>query len=102
MRRQFVQDFRVRRQAVSQWLRLLQGNHVGYRGIAVSWDRVQELPEDDSVLDQVLTQDFSVVSQKSATNDRGTELYIDTPVVLAVPNFHPDYSKIESIRQMGW
>ncbi|KAJ6186071.1 hypothetical protein N7519_007372 [Penicillium mononematosum] len=70
MRRQFIQDFRVRRQAVSQWLRFLQENHLGYRGIAVSWDRVQELPEDDSVLDQVLTQDINVVSQETATDDR--------------------------------
>ncbi|OQE26052.1 hypothetical protein PENFLA_c007G03296 [Penicillium flavigenum] len=69
MRRQFIQDFRVPRQAVSQWLRFLQ-EHVGYRGITVSWDRIQELPEDDSVLDQVLTQDINVVSQESATDDR--------------------------------
>ncbi|KAJ5229990.1 hypothetical protein N7489_010698 [Penicillium chrysogenum] len=29
MRRQFIQDFRVRRQAVSQWLRSLQENKYG-------------------------------------------------------------------------
>lgn len=77
------------------------GEYVWYRGIAVSCDRVQELPEDGRVLDHVLTQDISVVSQESATNDGGTESDIDTPVVSAVPNFLPDHSEIDSIRRMA-
>ena len=48
-RRQFWADFRVRRQYVLTWLRFLKANHLGYRYITISTDRIATLLVDSDV-----------------------------------------------------
>src|SRR6266566_5353432 len=48
-RRQFRADFRVRRQHVLTWLRFLKANHLGYRYITISTDRIATLLVDGDV-----------------------------------------------------
>jgi hypothetical protein len=52
---QFKKDFRVRRSAVTTWLKFLVANHPGYSDITLSEEVLGSLPEDGSVIDCVPT-----------------------------------------------
>ena len=47
--RQFQRDFRIRRHHVLAWLRFLRANHLDYRHVTISTDRLAALPADGDV-----------------------------------------------------
>ncbi|KAK6987993.1 hypothetical protein R3P38DRAFT_2660964, partial [Favolaschia claudopus] len=59
------EDFRVRRDAIQQWLEYLQDNHPSFRSrsVAIDWDRVNNLPQDGSVRDRLRTIDNQVMPE---------------------------------------
>ena len=53
--RHFKHSHRVRRQDILTWLQFLIRNHPDYRGLHIDHTRLSQLPEDDSVFDQMKT-----------------------------------------------
>ncbi|KAJ5183746.1 hypothetical protein N7492_001362 [Penicillium capsulatum] len=47
--RQFVADYRVRREAIARWLQFLRLRHPGYRDLQISAATLNALPHDDRV-----------------------------------------------------
>ena len=89
---------RVRRHAIETWLHFLRENHPGYSGITISSDRIQNLPDDSSVIDDILTQSTDPDPNSSTETDVTEE--IDAPVSTAVPNFIPDRTELDAVRNM--
>ena len=58
MNRQFSGRFRIRRAVVLIWLQFLKNHHPGYSDMVLSNNNLSQLPEDDSILDQLTTQEF--------------------------------------------
>ena len=52
-RRQFERDFHVRRSVVEIWLRTLKRYHPDYKHVSISNERLQQLPANGSVADEV-------------------------------------------------
>ena len=67
--RQFRTDFRVRRQHVLTWLRFLKANHLDYRHITISTDRVTALPVNGNVSVSV-----TCITDNTLSLDRPVEL----------------------------
>ena len=80
------------------WLQFLQQNHSGYTGIKISSDRIQNLLDDGSVVDHILTQSTDPDPNSSTETDDTEE--IDAPVSTAVPNFIPDRTELDAVRNM--
>ncbi|KAN0068857.1 hypothetical protein V8E54_013026 [Elaphomyces granulatus] len=55
--RQYLNDFKVNRSKIVQWLTFLQRNCPAYRDILIDADALSQLPEDGNVLDDILTLD---------------------------------------------
>ncbi|EAQ86310.1 hypothetical protein CHGG_07563 [Chaetomium globosum CBS 148.51] len=59
MDRQFRKRFRIRRRVVATWLRFLSRNHPGYKGFLLSESNLSQLPEDESIFDQLTIHEVS-------------------------------------------
>jgi hypothetical protein len=55
--RQLVRDLHVRRGVVSRWLHFLYQHHPGYSDIKISQEALDRLPQDASVVDDILIQE---------------------------------------------
>ena len=81
MNRQFRTRFRIRRQVVAIWLGFLARNHPGYRDFRLNEDNLSQLPEDDSIFDQLtihevesldgLQADYGPLEEDPADNEDG-------------------------------
>ncbi|KAN0072007.1 hypothetical protein V8E54_009736, partial [Elaphomyces granulatus] len=54
---QYLNDFKVNRSKIVQWLTFLKQNCPVYRDILIDADALSQLPEDGNVLDDILTLD---------------------------------------------
>ena len=72
-KRQFLQDFHVRRSAILTWLQFLKANHPNYQHINISTDRLNALPMDDDVSGSITTIDENTVESIDATEPTITE-----------------------------
>ncbi|KAJ9492798.1 hypothetical protein VN97_g425 [Penicillium thymicola] len=88
----------VKERARIPWLQFLQQNHPGYRNIKISSDRLQNLPDNNSVINQILTQPTDPCPDFSTETDIAED--IDAPVSTAVPNFIPDRTELDAVRDM--
>lgn len=52
-----------------RWPQFLQQNHPGYRNIEISSDRLQNLPDNSSVINQILTQSTDPCPDSSTETD---------------------------------
>ena len=52
--RRFTKRYTVRRSAIGQWLCFLKVNHPDYRDVEICSTRLTSLPENGSILDQLL------------------------------------------------
>ncbi len=81
MDRQFRKRFRIRRRVVALWLDFLARNHPGYRNFRLSKENLSQLPDDDSIFDQLtihevtsldgLAADQGPVEEQLAENEDG-------------------------------
>ena len=71
MNRQFSRRFRIRRAIVLMWLRFLKAHHPGYSDMVLSDHNLSQLPEDDSVLSQLTTQEFEASTDIPPPPDAG-------------------------------
>ena len=55
--RQYLNDFKVNRSKIVQWLTFLKRNCPAYRDILIDANALSQLPEDGNVLDDILTLD---------------------------------------------
>lgn len=104
LNRQFRQDCRVRRGAVSVWLDYLQNNHPAYRDITVDEFRLSQLPPNADVLDQLQVFDDDDVAVGSAPDngphDVADDASDDAPsVATAVPDIMPTTSEMDQLRR---
>ncbi len=53
MDRQFRKRFRIRRRVVALWLDFLARNHPGYRNFRLSEENLSQLPDDNSIFNQL-------------------------------------------------
>ena len=100
MGRQFVRDFRVRRAVITTWLHFLRVHHPGYQDIAISADRLDRLPDDGDVMEQVLSQSVDPDSAPASVETDAPDDDDDYPVVAAVPNFLAQDTEINAVRDM--
>lgn len=94
--RQFRRDFRVRRQCVSTWLRYLVRNHPGYQDIYIDDNNLTQLPEDGSVIDQILTE---MIADENVDENTDIPEDADHPEVVAVPDMTVSESEAQQLRQ---
>ena len=71
MNRQFRGRFRIRRAIVLMWLQFLKDRHPGYSDMVLSDHNLSQLPEDDSVLGQLTTQEFEASTDVLPPPDAG-------------------------------
>jgi hypothetical protein len=92
LQRQFIRDFRVRRENVVRWLQYLRHNHPGYRDIEVSQATIDLLPPDSSVADDILAEEIDPVETRPEGEDDADA------VSSAVPDFLAREEEIDAIR----
>ena len=93
--RQFRQDYRVRREAVWQWLQFLKTNHPGYRDIGLDHSVLGRLPIDGNVMDQIAAHDLPA-EEDSIDIDLPDE---EPPEVAAIPDMIIDHNELERLQQ---
>ncbi|EED12765.1 conserved hypothetical protein [Talaromyces stipitatus ATCC 10500] len=94
LQRQFIHDFRVRRERVLKWLSFLRQNHPGYRDIEISTAALELLPLDGDVVDQVINKSLDPVQISDSAD---TEV-IEPPEVCAVPDLLAQEDEMSAIR----
>ncbi|EED11952.1 hypothetical protein TSTA_000300 [Talaromyces stipitatus ATCC 10500] len=96
LNRQFRRDFRVKRGYIYAWLSYLIADHPGYRDIQINHANLTQLPEDGSVIDQILTED---VANESVDDDTDILAEADNPETVAVPDMTVSESEVQQLRQ---
>jgi ATP-dependent DNA helicase PIF1 len=95
-------DTRVWRSHVRVWLQYLRRHHYGYRNIEISNYRLNELPVDDDVEDQLIVQDQAGANTEAEEQARSNEEgdgHDDEPAVAAVKDLIADTTEIEQLRE---
>ena len=90
LQRQFIREFRVRREAVSVWLEYLRMNHSGYRDIEIDTEVLSQLPDDGTVIDRIATED---IDEPQSNGDTGAEIDAD------LENLFPEQQELDPLRQ---
>lgn len=102
MELQFRRRFRIRRAPVEQWLRFLLHNHPGYRGLSLREDLLSQLPDDDSVFDQLTIHEVPQITDIPADAGPVDEMLDDdseTYDEAAVPNLLINESELSHLRR---
>ncbi|EED11568.1 hypothetical protein TSTA_008640 [Talaromyces stipitatus ATCC 10500] len=81
LQRQFIHDFRVRREHIIKWLAFLRSNHPRYRNIEIFQATIDLLPLDDDVADQVINESLDPIE----TNPDTTHMEDVEPPELSAP-----------------
>lgn len=71
----FNREFRVRRSAIQKWLLFLRENHPGYYGIEIDYTILSQLPEDNSIVDNILSE---FIEPEEGENPRSTSSPTDS------------------------
>ncbi|KJZ68728.1 hypothetical protein HIM_11880 [Hirsutella minnesotensis 3608] len=95
--RQFIRQFRVRRQAVMVWLDYLRHHHSGYRCIVIDKERLSQLPEDGNVLDTVPQ---SQVEAADVGPEEDQEAEPDLEDAAAVPDLLAKDTELDALRSI--
>ncbi|KAH0286331.1 hypothetical protein M436DRAFT_86333 [Aureobasidium namibiae CBS 147.97] len=87
LERQFVRDFRVRREVIRQWLTFLRINHPGHRDIGIDFEVLESLPLGQHVLDDIAVQHAEDASADPTPIDSAQ----DNPALIfgAIPDVLP-------------
>ena len=80
LRREFQRHCRVKRADIQQWLEYLIDHHPAYRDLTIDSSNLNQLPEDDTIYDQLQTVD--IVDKDTAAQD--------TPAQDTAPQQEPD------------
>ncbi|EED11567.1 hypothetical protein TSTA_008630 [Talaromyces stipitatus ATCC 10500] len=94
LQRQFIHDFRVRRERIIKWLTFLRLNRPGYRDIEISKEALNLLPLDGDVTDQIFNESLDPVQISDSTN---TEV-VEPPELSAVPDLLAQEDEMTAIR----
>ncbi|EED14664.1 conserved hypothetical protein [Talaromyces stipitatus ATCC 10500] len=95
LQRQFINDFRVRRECITKWLAFLRSNHPGYRDITISQQAIDFLPRDSSVANDIFSQSIDPV--EIDLKDVSDE--VEIPEHCAVPDLIAQEDEITAIRE---
>jgi hypothetical protein len=93
--RQFVRDLHMG--AVSQWLHFLYRHHPGYFDIEISREALDRLPQDASVVGDILIQETEAEGQSS--HDAADADDDPAPDTAAVPDLTADDTEVNAIRE---
>jgi hypothetical protein len=87
VQREYDKRFNVRRREVEAWLRYLVQHHPDYKGLSISVENLDQLPENGSILDELPHLDPAVVEEapKSSSESNGS-----VPVVPEEEEFADD------------
>lgn len=66
MQREYDRRFNVRRHEVQVWLEYLVANHPDYKAMTIDYGRLNQLPENDSILNKIQTK--SLESPQNASS----------------------------------
>ena len=97
LRRQFAKDYRVRWSAITVWLEYLKENHPGYADIVIDRANLAQLPEGESVMDQIASHELPAEEAANSDELPPEEL----PEVAAVPNLLAEHDELERLRQQA-
>jgi ATP-dependent DNA helicase PIF1 len=95
--RQFINDFRVRRNIVREWLEFLNANHPGYRDIIIDGDALDQLPLDHHVLSDIAVQ-YSDDAPADSTPE-GPQQDNPRPISGAIPDVLPVITDVDQLRE---
>ncbi|KAJ5171639.1 hypothetical protein N7492_004232 [Penicillium capsulatum] len=99
--RQFVADYRVRREAIARWLQFLRLRHPGYRDLQISAAALNALPHDDRVDHLLQSQDIDVDMPPEDLHTVVTESMDDNePERVAVPDLFDEQEEITAVQNM--
>ena len=93
--RQFKKDYKVRRTAVTIWLEYLSQHHPGYSDIEIDRAALSQLPENDSIEDQLAVHHMPALDE---VIDSEVELDEEEREVAAVPDLLAEHSEIEQLQ----
>ncbi len=103
MNRQFRRRFRIRRFVVAQWLEFLIQNHPGYRDLQLNQHNLNQLPEDNTIFDQLTIHEIDNI--ENVNIDTGPvqeeipeENEIDIYDEIAVPNIAIKESELDLLQ----
>ncbi|KAL6789495.1 hypothetical protein GGI42DRAFT_347248 [Trichoderma sp. SZMC 28013] len=99
MTRQFRRQFRVRQEAIRQWLLFLRDNHPGYRDIFIDQDRLSQLPVDGDVSDQLFNHRQPEVIIEDTVADADLP-HDDDYDGAAVPNLIAAQTELDQLRDL--
>jgi hypothetical protein len=97
LNRQFVHDFKVRRDNIVRWLHFLRVHHPGYRTIEIEQANIDRLPLDGNVMDDIMIKEVEAdIIPLDSTDAEDEEL---PPETVAVPNLLASEEELGAIRQ---
>ncbi|EED13560.1 hypothetical protein TSTA_098170 [Talaromyces stipitatus ATCC 10500] len=95
LQRQYVNDFRVRKEHIIKWLAFLRISHPGYRDIEISQQVIDILPQDSSVADQIINETTEPIEIDAS----GISEEIELPEHSVVPDLIAQEDEMTAIRQ---
>ncbi|KAI0536659.1 hypothetical protein GGR58DRAFT_380385 [Xylaria digitata] len=101
LQQQVLQDFRVRRQAIHDWLVFLKKNHPSYQNILVDHGRIKQLPKDGNIfnnLRNVIEVDKDMRENDPITDEKLAELMNQVDVT-GVPDLVARQEELELLRE---
>lgn len=98
LNRQFLRDYTVEQECIRIWLRFLKANHPGYSDVDIDIARLTQLPVDGTIIDDVLFN-YTAADVDNNPDPLGDDEVAPDPEIGAVPNFQPDITDLEHLRQ---
>ncbi|KAH0826840.1 hypothetical protein AYO21_07253 [Fonsecaea monophora] len=99
LNRQFRRDFRVRQRAIREWLQFLRLNHPGYSNIEIDEAALQQLPIDDSIADQLITEEVPDSVETVGSDEQDVADEDEGAQTSVIPDLLAREEEIEGLRR---